>query len=78
VTIGYDPQVALFRKGAMGYDSFRGTVLLQEVGTPWLLAFACGRKGGGDASGRTLFIRRSSDGGASSHGWQSHLDTHEI
>ena len=51
----------------MGYDSFRGTVLLQEVGTPWLLAFACGRKGGGDASGRTLFIRRSSDGGASSH-----------
>lgn len=48
-----------------GYDSFRGTVLLQEVGRPWLIAFSCGRKGGGDASGRTLFLRRSSDGGRS-------------
>jgi hypothetical protein len=57
--------IALFRKGDMGYDSFRGTVLLQEVGTPWLIAFACGRKGGGDASGRTLFVRRSSDAGTS-------------
>ena len=55
----------LFRKGDLGFDSFRGTVLLQEVGTPWLIAFACGRKGGGDASGRTLFVRRSADGGAS-------------
>ena len=52
--------VPLFTKGDMGYDSFRGTVLLQEPGTPWLVAFACGRKGGGDASGRTLFLRRSS------------------
>ena len=59
------PGVALFRKGDMGYDSFRGTVLLQEVGRPWLIAFACGRKGGGDASGRTLFLRRSSDAGRS-------------
>ena len=54
--------VPLFTKGDMGYDSFRGTVLLQEPGTPWLVAFACGRKGGGDASGRTLFLRRSSEG----------------
>ena len=57
--------VPLFTKGDMGYDSFRGTVLLQEPGTPWLVAFACGRKGGGDASGRTRFLRRSSDGGQS-------------
>eukprot|EP01047_Picozoa_sp_COSAG01_P005482 COSAG01_NODE_188_length_22632_cov_15.284915_9_plen_1110_part_00 len=57
--------VPLFSEGDMGYDSFRGTVLLQEVGRPWLIGFACGRKGGGDVSGRDLFLRRSSNGGRS-------------
>ena len=58
--------VPLFRAGDMGYASFRGTVLLQEVGRPWLIGFACGRSnGGGDVSGRDLYLRRSSDGGRS-------------
>jgi hypothetical protein len=57
--------VPLFSVGDMGYDSFRGTVLLQEIGRPWLIGFACGRKGGGDVSGRDLFLRRSSNGGRS-------------
>ena len=58
--------VPVFRAGDLGHPSFRGTVLLQEVGTPWLIAFACGRhEGGGDASGRVLYLRRSSDSGRS-------------